>query len=68
MELGIEPWKLPRSYKRSANAQYQIEMDCLHLTVHSKWPVKELIGPGSGGFPCGIDDPRVLETVLVCIR
>ena len=32
------------------------------MTDHRKTPVKGLIGPGSGEFPCGIDDPRVLST------
>ena len=39
-----------------------MEMECSHLTVHRKAPVKGLIGPGNGGFPCGIDDPWVLAT------
>ena len=37
-----------------------MDMECLPLTVHRKAPVKGLIRPGNGGFPCGIDDPRVL--------
>ena len=39
-----------------------MEMECPPLRVHRKAPVKGLIGPGSGGLPCGIDDPRVLAT------
>ena len=39
-----------------------MEMECLPLIVHRKAPIKGLIGPGNGGFPCGIDDPRVLVT------
>ena len=37
-------------------------MECRPLTVHRKPPVRELIGPGNGGFSCGIDDPPVLAT------
>ena len=39
-----------------------MEMECSPLTVHRKAPVRGLIGPGNGGFPCGIDNPRALAT------
>ena len=39
-----------------------MEMKCPPLTVQRKALVKGPIGPGNGGFHCGIDDPRVLAT------
>ena len=39
-----------------------MEMEGTPLRVHRKAPAKVLIGPGNGGFPCSINDPRVLST------
>ena len=39
-----------------------MEIECPLLRVHRKAPVTGLIPPGSGRFPCGIDDPRALLT------
>ena len=39
-----------------------MEMECPHLKVHRKAPIKGFIGPGNGGFPCGIHALRVLAT------
>ena len=36
-------------------------MECPHLRGYRKVPAKGLIRPGNDGFPCGIDDPRVLS-------
>ena len=37
-----------------------MEIESPHLTIHRKAPVKGLIE--NGGFPCGIDDLRVVAT------
>ena len=39
-----------------------MKVECPPLRVHRKAPAKGLIGHGNGGFPCGINDPRVLST------
>ena len=39
-----------------------MEMECPPLRAHKKAPVKGVIGPGNGGFPCGIYDPRMPAT------
>ena len=41
---------------------------CPHLTAHRKAPMKGLIGPGNGGFPCTVDGFGYPRPMLFCRR
>ena len=57
--LRLDLWKSPRKNWDLAKV---MEMECPHLTVYRKAPMKSLIVPENGGLPCGIDVFQVLPT------
>ena len=59
---GEELWKLPCNNRKRDQCPHQVGMECPHLTVHRKAPMKGLIGPWQERIPCATDGPRVLAT------